>query len=107
MVNVQIYGYSSAFGRELLLLKFKTNKKFIQDVFNNNKFINENLPVGAEQEIYFMPSDNGRISSNDMTFYVIKDESNLEHYKKYFPYFSGIGVDKNYNYILYYYICPD
>ena len=105
--NVQIYGYVSAFGRELLILKFKTNKKYIQDVFNNNKFINANTPVGTKQKIYFMPSDNGRISSKDMTFYVIDDESNKPYYEKYFPYFSGIGVDKNYKYILFYYTCPD
>ena len=54
-----------------------------------------------------MPSDNGRISSKDMTFYVIDDESNKPYYEKYFPYFSGIGVDKNYKYILFYYTCPD
>ena len=54
-----------------------------------------------------MPSDNGRIDSNNMTFYVLNNDANREYYETNFPYFNGIGINKNYNEILYYYICPD
>ena len=53
-----------------------------------------------------MPSELVDTDKNTLTFYVLKTKDNEQLAKEYFPYFSGIGVDKNINSILYYYIQP-
>lgn len=60
-----------------------------------------------EYILNFIPNDDGRISSDGFTFYVIKDKENESYYKQYFPYFTSIGVDKNLEYIIYYYMLPN
>ena len=47
------------------------------------------------------------VKSNKLTYYVLEDKYNYNERGEYFPYYTGIGIDKNYEYILYYYIRPD
>lgn len=105
--NVQLYSYYDSVERECLLLKFKINKEYIENELKTHEFLNSDTPIGAKQDIYFIPNDNGRISSEGFTFYVIKDNENESYYKQYFPYFTSIGVDKSLEYIIYYYMLPN
>lgn len=104
--DIQFYCYTDSFNGEVMLLKFKIDKKFILKELKTYKFINQDTKLGTKQKIYFMPSDKNRIISDNYTFYVIDDQENREYYKQYFPYFSGIGVSPDLKYILYYYINP-
>jgi hypothetical protein len=76
----------------------------IQKELKKHKFLNANTPIGTKQKIYFMYSDDGRITSDGYTFYVLDKEGNYNENEKYFPYYSGIAIDKNMSHILYYHI---
>lgn len=97
------YEYDGA----LILLKLKADKKYIENEFHKNKFLNSKTKVGTVQKIYNMPSERVGIEQDQLTYYVLDDKSNYDENGEYFPYFTGIGIDKNYEYILYYYIKPD
>lgn len=105
--EVQFYSYSSPMDGERVLLKFKANKDYIKNELKTHKFLNADTPLGAKQEIYFIPSEHAKISVEGFTWYVIKDKENEDYYKKYFPYFTSIGVDKKLEYIIYYYMLPN
>ena len=91
---------------ELVILRLTTDKSYIQKELNSHTFLNAETKIGTSQEIYFMPTENVEISNKELTFYVLKDKDNEAFYKTYFPYFTGIGVDKNMENIVYYYIEP-
>lgn len=91
---------------ELVILRLTTDKSYIQKELNSHTFLNAETKIGTSQEIYFMPTENVEISNKELTFYVLKDKDNEVFYKTYFPYFTGIGVDKNMENIVYYYIEP-
>ena len=108
--EVNLYCLPSHFEHDgaLILLKMKVDKEYIKAELNNHKFLNSKTPVGTVQKIYHMPSETTvGIDRNELTYYVIDDKYNYNEGQEYFPYFTGIGVDKNYEYILYYYISPD
>ena len=91
----------------LYLLKFEIDDKYIDNEFKIHDFLNTYDKLGVPQKIYNMPSKYVGIKSEDLTYYVIKNKSNLSVKYKYFPYFSGIGINKDKNTILYYLINPD
>ncbi|MBP3820308.1 hypothetical protein J6G99_01530 [bacterium] len=91
---------------ELVILRLTTDKSYIQKELNSHTFLNAKTPVGTVQNIYNMPTETVGISNEDLTFYVLKNADNEYYYKTYFPYFTGIGVDKNMENIVYYYIDP-
>lgn len=91
---------------ELVILRLTTDKSYIQKELNSHTFLNAKTQVGTVQNIYNMPTETVGISNKDLTFYVLKDADNEYYYKTYFPYFTGIGVDKNMENIVYYYIEP-
>lgn len=105
--EVQFYSYSDPIEGERVLLKFKINKDYIQKELNTHEFLNADTPIGAKQDIYFIPNEHAKISVEGFTWYVIKDKENEDYYKKYFPYFTSIGIDKNFEYIIYYYMLPN
>ena len=106
--NVQLYCYPAEYSGqgELVLLKLAINKAYIQNELKSYSFLNSNTPIGTPQKIYFMPTEEVGIPNEDLTFYVLKDDDNEHFYKMYFPYFTGIGIDKNIENIVYYYIEP-
>lgn len=91
---------------ELVILRLTTDKSYIQKELNSHTFLNSEIPIGTAQNIYNMPTETVGISKEDLTFYVLKNADNKYYYKTYFPYFTGIGVDKNMENIVYYYIDP-
>ena len=91
---------------ELVILRLTTDKSYIQKELNSHTFLNAETKIGTSQKIYFMPTEDVGISNKELTFYVLKDKDNESFYKTYFPYFTGIGVDKNLENIVYYYIEP-
>lgn len=105
--EVQLFAYYDNVERECIILKFKINKEYIENELKKHEFINSNDKLGAEQNIYRMFTDNGRISIKDFTFYVLKDKEKESYYPQYFSYFTSIGVDKNLEHIIYYYILPN
>ncbi len=100
----QLWGYLGDLKGEVFILKFGADKEFIQKELKKHKFLNANTPIGTKQKIYFMYTDDGRITSDGYTFYVLDKEGNYNENEKYFPYYSGIAVDKNMSHILYYHI---
>lgn len=92
---------------ELILLSLKVDKDYVQQELKKHKFFNANTPIGAKQQIYHMPSDFVGINNQDLTYYVLKNDTNYKEGEEYFPYFTGIGISKDMNTILYYYIRPD
>jgi len=108
--EANLYCYPSRFEYDgaLILLKLKVDKEYIKNELSNHKFLNSKTPVGTVQKIYHMPSEKTvGIDRNSLTYYVLDDKDNYNENSQYFPYFTGIGIDKNYEYILYYYIRPD
>lgn len=104
--DVKLYCWKSSTNGELLILTFKINKEYLSNELKRHTFINQNDIVGSKQNIYFFPQK-CQIKPEKFTFYVLKTENNISVYKDYFPYFSGIGIDKNFEKIIYYYIEPD
>ena len=108
-VKAQLYCYPARYDGqgELVILRLTTDKTYIENELKAHTFLNSQTLVGTVQNIYNMPTDFVGISNKDVTFYVLKNEDNEYFYEKYFPYFTGIGVDKNLENIVYYYIEPD
>lgn len=105
--DIDLYCYSAPdIEYEFVLLKFKIDKSYIEKEFKSHSFINPNTPVGTKQKLYHMPSDTVKISSDKLTYYVLKDKGYSEN-EDFFPYYSGIGISEDMNYILYYYFNPD
>lgn len=105
--NTQVWSYIGGINGEVFLLKFDADKNFIQGELKKHQFLNQDTPVGKKQKIYNMYTDNGRITSENYTFYVLDKVGNFSEDKQFFPYFNGIAVDKNLRHILYYHIVPD
>ena len=103
---MKLYVQTSEDNGEIILLQIKAEKEYIEQELKKNLYINSNCPVGSQQNIYYFPIIKGFIKSQNYTFYVLKNKDNQYFYKKYFPYFNGVGVDKNYEHIIYYYINP-
>lgn len=103
--NVELYEMSGGFfGSEYITLKFNIDKKTIENELKKYKFIK----TVENNNILFQPStDNGRINLDDFTLYIINDRENENLAGHHFPYHYGIGVNKDYSQIVYYYICPD
>lgn len=95
------------FDGALVLLKFKIDKAYIEKELRQHQFVNSNTRVGTVQKIYNMPSKFVGMDNTKLTYFVINNKENYNENEEYFPYFTGIGVDKNFEYILYYYIKPD
>ena len=91
----------------LILLKFKIDENYIEKELKNYEFLNSDDKVGTPQNIYNMPSKYVGIKSEDLTYYVLRNKNNESVKNEYFPYFSGIGISKDKNTILYYSIRPD
>lgn len=92
---------------ELVLLVLKADRTYIEKELKSHSFLNPNTPIGSPQKLYNTFTDWFKLPSNNFTYYVVKNKSNFNEGEDYFPYFSGIAVDKDMNYILYYYINPD
>ena len=107
-VRLRCFPCTSAGGQGSILLKYKADKNYIESELKKHEYINPDDPIGAPQKIYSMPSKFIGIDPEDMTYYPIKNPSNESANERgYFPYYSGIGVSKNMDYILYYEIVPD
>lgn len=104
--KIQMYCYTSDYNGEIFILKFYINKEYIEQELKNHKFLNSDTPIGTNQEIYYIFTNNNRIKINNTTWYVIDNEDNKNIYPKYFPYYSGIGISNNLDFIIYYYITP-
>lgn len=105
--SIQIWGYIGNPNGEVVLLKFQAKKDFIKNELKKHKFLNSKTPVGTKQKIYHMFSDNGRITSEGYTFYVLDKSKNCYPSDSCFPYFDGIAVDIDLEHILYYHIVPN
>ena len=105
--DVKFYYWASNTNGEVMLLQLKTDKKYITDELNRLEFFNCYDSVGCRQNIYHFPQTKGFLKSHNYTFFVLKNDENESVYKKYFPYFTGVGVDNNLEHIIYYYIEPD
>lgn len=103
--DVQLYCYTSDLHGELFQLRFKINKEYIKNELKKYSFINTDTKIGIRQNIYHMPFMNKEDLKN-FTFYVLKNQENEYFFDEYFPYSNGIGISKNMDYIMYYYIEP-
>ena len=105
--NIEVYEYSKKPDNgEVLMLKFKIDKDYINQELKKHEFLNASTKLGTKQEIYNIPQMTKKFNPENYTYYVLKDDENKLFYKKYFPYFSGIGISKNKDEILYYYFNP-
>ena len=96
--NVQLHSFTHHFfGSQELVLKFDTDKQYIQSELEKYKFKSkENTNHYA-----FSTMGGGKIQIKDFTLFVI--DGNLDRWAKNY----GIGVNKDFNQILYYYTNPD
>lgn len=105
--DIQLYKSSNSwFGSEDLMVKFSINKKYIDDELKKYKFISiekwQNSEYNPARRFY-----SGNINIDDFTFYIINDKNNEIPNEHSFLYHYGIGVNKDFNKIIYYYTCPD
>ena len=106
--EAKFYCYTSDYYGEWVLLLIKADKNYINQELKSHKFINSGDKIGDYQEIYYMPSERVGIQNNtDLTYYVLDNADNRHYYPKNFPFYNGIGIDKNLEHIFYYYITPD
>ena len=107
--EVRLYCKPSAYDLddELVLLRYKTDKNHIKSELKKYEFINPDEPIGTPQKIYNMHPEFAGISPRVLTYYVIKNLDNERVQRAgFFPYYSGIGVSKDMDYILYYAVRP-
>lgn len=104
--NTELYQESGDFfGSEYITLKFNIDKKYIEQELKKYKFI-KIVPFG-QGGTYFIATDNGRIKLDNFTFYIINDKDNENLKEHHFPYHYGIGTNKTFSQIVYYYTNPD
>ena len=102
-----LYCYPSYSG-ELLLLKLKVkDKDSIKSLFKEYKFTNSDTPLSTKQKIYNMPASLVGMEPQNLTYYTLENNGNFKENEEYFPYFTGIGISVDSQYILYYYMNPD
>lgn len=105
--DVELYQSSNNwFGSENLMIKFSIDKKYIDNELKKYKFIS----IENRQNSKYNPARifySGEININDFTFYVINDKNNEIPNEHSFLYHYGLGVNKDFSKIIYYYICPD
>ena len=103
--NIQLYGFTlMPYGGEALMLILPANHDYIVQELNKYNFINKDDKIGDKQVLYNVYSMNKDFKEEDYTYYVIRDEENEKYFKKLFPFFNGIGINKDKNKILYYYM---
>ena len=85
-------------GGQGLIIKFDTNKNYIEKELKKHKFKSQESP---QHYVFSTLTDNGRIKIDDFTFFVI--DGDLDRFGKNY----GIAANKNYDTIIYYYSNPD
>ena len=96
--NVQLYSeIFSFFGSQEIVLKFDADKQYIENELKKYKFKSKETP----QHYAFSTMGGENIKIDDFTLYVI--DGGLDRWAKNY----GIGVNKDFNQILYYYTNPD
>ena len=108
--EIEFYCLPALYERDgsLIMLKYKADKNYIESELKKHEYVNSDDPIGAPQKIYNMHPELVGLEDKDITYYALKTKENeYEQKSGYFPYFSGIGVSKDMDYILYYAINPD
>ena len=96
--NVQLHsGTHYFFGSQEIVLKFDAGKQYIEKELKKYKFKSKETP----QHYAFSTMGGENIKIDDFTLYVI--DGGLDRWAKNY----GIGVNKEFNQILYYYTNPD
>lgn len=104
---IHMYGWTNMpYDGETFLLEFQIDKQYIEKELAKQKFWNKNDKIGQKRKIFFMPHIYKDFDENEFTYYVIKEFGDEWTYEQAFPYFNGIGVNKEQNKILYYHISP-
>lgn len=89
---------------EVVVLQIYADENFINTELKKHIFLN---PDGKQYKIYNSVLSALGINDKDVIYYILKNNDNDYYYKQYFPYFTGIAVDKKKKFIVYYYIQPD
>lgn len=93
----------SIFGSEYITLKFNIDKSYIENELRKYKFIK----IKKITPFNSPATDNYRINLDGFTLYIINDKDTENPKGHEFPYHYGIGVNKEFNQIVYYYTCRD
>ena len=102
--EVELYGFSSMpYAGEALMLSFSADKKYIDNELKKNDFINKKDKIGKEQKLYNVYKMNDKFNEKDYTYFVLRNADNIQA-PNIFPYYNGIGVNKENSRILYYYM---
>ena len=102
--DIELFGFNSMpYGGEALMLSFSANKEYINNELKKYDFVNKNDKIGKEQKLYHVYKMNDKFNEKDYTYFVIKNADN-EQAPNIFPYYNGIGVNKDKTRILYYYM---
>jgi len=105
--EIQFFAYTQMpYDGELLLLNFKTNKKFIENELKKNEFWNKNDKLGQKQSIYFTTNLLENFNEQDYTYYAIQGNYTNERLKELFPGRTWLGIDIKHNKIIYYHRYP-
>jgi len=96
--NVQLYSeIFNFFGSQVIVLKFDIDEQYIQNELKRYKFKSKE----STNHYAFSTMGGEKIKIKDFTLFVI--DGNLDRWAKNY----GIGVNKEFNQILYYYTNPD
>ena len=85
-------------GGQSIIIKFDADKKYIENELKKHKFKSQET---KRYYVFNTLTNNGRIKIDDFTFYVIS--GNFGQFGRNY----GIGVNKNFDKIIYYYSNPD
>ena len=94
-MNADLFSF---FGSQGFIIKFGTDKNYINSELKKYKFKSQENPY---HYVFSTLTDNGRIDISDFTFYVIS--GTLDRFGRNY----GIGVNKDFSKIIYYYSNPD
>lgn len=106
--NVEMYAdVFSFFGSEEIYLAFETDKEYIDKEIKKHTYVSIE-PYEKFQKRYWSTFYSIKnYKPEKFVFYVINDKEHENPQEHHFPYHYGIGVNKDYNQIIYYYFNPD
>lgn len=110
--NIKFYSFSGGFYHQRIFLEFDSDKNYIDNEIKRLNLlppikIQDTKDIIAIQSIELAKSE-AKIDTNKYTYYAIDNNYNrslISHNE--FPFFSGIGINKDKTQIFYYFVNPE
>ena len=110
--DIKFYSFSGIFYHQRIFLEFRTDKSYIEQELQRLKLLKTPQPKNTNDILAIQRLEQAKkdanINTDQYIYYAINNDQNRNSIKyQSFPYYSGIGIDKNQTHIFYYFNNPE